>query len=188
MYNLYKFNILILVVVLWVPSTPCVLMARGPDQGRVNAYVNKLQSFAKDIEKQLSTPLGQAGLEMAVWNLYKARINRPVTGKEHEIVFQKGFLKAFTVFQNSLHSGKYEGIISRIKMNLNVELAESFIRNKPDYNKYIYELVKMPIFPPNISPDIILVSQYYFSLLLFDANVSLWEEASRFSYIWPFCD
>ena len=158
-------------------------LARADEQ-----IVNEIRVSIDRMDDNLQSPFAKAGLEMTVWNFYRARV--ALSPNEYEMTddFKQGFLQSYLVFKKRLWAGDFKGIKSKIEDSYLNEMEKSYNQNRVKYLGFIGSLAETPYFPPHYSSDLIIESQTYFSLLLFDAQEGEWAKAKKFTYIFPFCD
>ena len=150
--------------------------------------IQAMRMSINKMEDNLRTPFAKTGLEMTVWNFYRARTALSRTNYEGTRSFKEGFKQCFAVFQKRLRAGNFQEISSKIRdKNLRV-MAESYQRNKYKYLYFMKSALETPYFPPRYSLDLVTKAQFYYSLILFDAAKDQWAKARKFTYIFPFCD
>jgi len=174
-----KIVILVILSIAIIGNT----LARAEEQ-----IVSEIRMSIDNMNDNLQSPFAKAGLEMTVWNFFRARVALSPNKYEMNYGFQKGFLKSYLVFKKRLWKGDFKEIKSKIKRSDLKKMGKSYNQNRDKYLNFIGSLPKTPYFPPNYPSGLIFKSQTYFSLLLFDENKNEWEEAKKFTYIFPFCD
>lgn len=157
-------------------------VAKGEEQ-----IISKIFMSIERIDENLKSPFAKAGLELTVWNFYKARIALSPNKYEMTKDFKQGFLQAFSVFKKRLWLGGFEGLKSKFRNSYLNEMIRSYNKNRANFLKLTESLAKTTCFPPNFSSDLIIESQIYFSLLLLDVDKHEWSKAKKFTYIFPFC-
>ena len=150
--------------------------------------VNEIRMSIDRMDDNLQSPFAKAGVEMTVWNFYRARV--ALSPNKYEITndFRQGFLQSYLVFTKRLWAGDFKGLKSKIGDSYLNEMGKSYNQNRVKYLGFIGSLAETHYFPPHYSSDLIIESQAYFSLLLFDAQEGEWAKAKKFTYIFPFCD
>ena len=150
--------------------------------------VSEVRMSIDRMDDSLQSPFAKAGLEMTVWNFFRARVALSPNNYEMTNNFKQGFLKSYSVFKNRLWAGNFVGLKSKIGDNYLNEMEKLYNKNKTKYLSFIRSLANTPYFPPRYSLDLITESQTYFSLLLFDVQEREWAKAKKVTYISPFCD
>ena len=158
-------------------------LARAEEQ-----IVSEIRMSIDRMDDNLQSPFAKAGLEMTVWNFYRARVALSPNKYEMTNDFKQGFLQSYFVFKKRLWAGDFKGLKSKIGDSYLNEMGKSYNQNRIKYLDFIGSLAKTPYFPPHYSSDLITKSQAYFSMLLFDAQEGEWAKAKKFTYIFPFCD
>jgi len=158
-------------------------LARAEEQ-----IVSEIRMSIDRMDDNLQSPFAKAGLEMTVWNFYRARVALSPNKYETTNDFKQGFLKSYLVFKKRLWAGDFKRIKSKIGKSHLKEMEKLYNKNRTKYLGFIGSLAETPYFPPHYSSDLITESQTYFSLLLFDAQEGEWAKAKKFTYIFPFCD
>jgi len=150
--------------------------------------VSQIRMSIDRMDENLQLPFAKAGLEMTVWNFYRARVALSPNRYEMRNDFKQGFLQSYLVFKKRLWEGNFEGLKSKIGDSHLNEMGKAYNQNRDKYLFFIRSLAETPYFPPHYSSDLIFQSQAYFSLLLFDVQEDEWAKAKKFTYIFPFCD
>jgi len=150
--------------------------------------VREIRMSIDRMDENLQSPFAKAGLEMTVWNFYRARVALSPNEYEKTNDFKKGFLQSYLVFKKRLWEGDFKGLKSKINVKYLNEMGKLYNQNSSKYLGFIKSLTGTPYFPPRYSSDFITESQTYFSLLLFDVKEDRWAKAKKFTYIFPFCD
>jgi len=150
--------------------------------------VSEIRTSIDRMNENLQSPFAKAGLEMTVWNFYRARIALSPNNYEVTNDFKQGFLQSYLVFTKRLWSGDFKALKPRIGDSYLNEMEKSYNKNRDKYLSFIRSLAETPYFPPHYPSDLIIESQAYFSLLLFDVQKGEWEKAKKFTYFFPFCD
>ena len=150
--------------------------------------VSEIRKSIDRMDDNLQSSFAKAGLEMTVWNFYRARVALSPNQYEMTNDFKQGFKQSYFVFKNRLWAGDFEGLKSKIGESYLKEMEKLYNQNRTKYLGFIKSLAETPYFPPHYSSDLITESQTYFSLLLFDVQEREWAKAKKFTYIFPFCD
>lgn len=150
--------------------------------------VSEIRISIDRMDDNLQSPFAKSGLEMTVWGFYRARVELHPNKYEESKRFKQDFLRSYLAFKERLWAGNFGGIKSKIGDRFLKEMAKSYSQNRTKYLDFIKSLREASYFPPGYPPGLIIESQAYFSVLLFDAQKSEWEKAKKFTYIFPFCD
>lgn len=156
--------------------------------GADEKIISKISISIKKMDDNLKSPFAKAGLEMTVWNFYKARVAHSINRYEMNKEFQQGFMQSFLIFKKRLWAGNFQNLKSKIDNSYLEAMEKSYKQNKAKYLGFKKSLNEMSYFPPNYSLNLITESQAYFSLILFDVQKNEWVKAKKFTYIFPFCD
>ena len=181
MFKIRQITLLVLALLFFVTIGNTIAEAQ-------ELNINEMRMYLNNIEKDLRTPFAKEGLEITVWNFYRARVVLSPNKYESTCDFQKGFLQSFLLFQNRLRTGNLGGLKLKVDYNFLIEMTRSYERNESRYLDFIKSISKTPYFPPNYTVDFVTKSQFYYSLILLDADKTHWSNAKKFTYIFPFCD
>ena len=173
----------IVILVVLSLAIICNTLARAEEQ-----IVNEIRMSIDRMDDNLQSPFAKASLEMTIWNFYRARVDLSPNRYEMTNDFKQGFLQSYFVFKKRLWAGDFKGLKSKIGDSYLNEMGKSYNQNRVKYHGFIRLLTETSYFPPHFSLDLIIESQAYFSLLLFDVQESEWAKAKKFTYIFPFCD
>ena len=156
--------------------------------GAEQLSVQSMDTSINRMEDNLRSPFAKAGLEMTIWNFYRARVALSPNKYETTGYFQKGFRESFAIFHKRLTAGNFQEIQYKIKEDDLKSFEKSFEKNRVKYMEFVKSMAVSQYFPPYYPVNLITESQLYYSLLLFDVGKELLTKARKFTYIYPFCD
>jgi hypothetical protein len=138
------------------------------------------------MEVKLNDQLFKIGLMDVVWTFYKARTDLPPF--ESACKIKLGFEKSFKIFQKALQNNNIETLSFKNVEEYYQEILYSFESNKSKFNKCISAMKENGCLPENLTADIIIEAQMYFTFILLATNISDYNNAKQKYYIFPFCD
>jgi hypothetical protein len=156
--------------------------------GAEQLSVQSMHTSISRMEENLRSPFAKAGLEMTIWDFYRARVALSPNKYEAREDFQKGFRESFAIFQKRLTAGNFQQIQYKIKEDDLKSFEKSFEKNRVKYLEFMKSMAVTEYFPPYYPVNFITESQLYYSLLLFDVGKDLLTKARKLTYIYPFCD
>jgi len=147
-----------------------------------------IKESLNEIPRELSSPIAKAGLDSIVYNFFRARVKFAPNEYENEKEYKKNFNKVYYKFRTLLYTVDLHSLNKKVTNEDILAMQKSYSIHRKQFSQFANSLNGRDGFFQKISPETILKSQLYFSLLLSASNEKMWLLSRKFTHIWPFCE
>jgi hypothetical protein len=151
------------------------------------AISDELKLAVSSMDQELKSPFAKVRLERIVLTVFRARVDLAPKGYERDPEFQKNFERSFSIFRTRLWNGEYENAGRLMDVKMSGEVASAYARNEKDWESFLSAATAKSDFLRGLPPGLVRRSQIYFSLILLSESKDEWEQARKFTFIFPFC-